>query len=363
MKFIKHIPLWVISGVLYSLSWPIFESVNLSFLAWFAFVPLFLFLEKNQHNFWKSIGGSYLAMVIFGYFSAGWLFNFPESSAEIAVIFFMEEVWFTVPFLPFFFLQKRLGFERAIWLFPLLWMIWEWTYLHLEFTMGTHLSAYSQSSNVWLIQYIDLTGMWGISFWLMLFNVLIFKAFKQSGSSLRNPVFYRKIAWIALPMLGLPLLYSFYTFSAYDELSGESMTVSLLPTQFSAEYMLEAENGVAIVNETLYRTDSLAFNRKDEGKHSDLYVWLETGVNYSLGYSNLGTLLQEAVQEWESALLTGCKGIPENVSQLDHRTYVSGVLLSHQREVPVFHHKPVLTRSCSLSCPVVQTAQFSHSGI
>ncbi len=343
MKSLHHFPLWLVTGLLYGLSWPIFEGVNLSFLAWFAFVPLFLFLEQTRSNFWKSMGGSYAAMVVFCGLSAGWLFNYPQSPVEVAIMCLLESVWFAMPFLPFFFLQKKLGFDRALWLFPLVWMLWEWVYLPLEFTMGTHLSAYSQSSNVWLVQYIDRTGMWGISFWLMLFNVLIFKAYKTTGSNLRNPVFYKKIATLALPMLGLPLLYSLYAFSAYDQLKGESMTVSLIPTYYSADFMLVEENGHTIVNETLYRNDSVALTRKAQGEYSDLYVWPETGTIYQLGYSNLGDILQEAVGDWESALLTGCKGIPNDGNKLDQRPYASGVLISHQNPQAVYHHKTILT--------------------
>lgn len=50
MKFLKNMPLWLCCGTLIGLSWPVFEGVNLSFLAWFAFVPLFVFLEKNRHS-------------------------------------------------------------------------------------------------------------------------------------------------------------------------------------------------------------------------------------------------------------------------------------------------------------------------
>lgn len=186
LKKLKSYKNPLLCGVLYGLSWPIFEWLNLSFLAWFAFVPLFIFLEKHQDRFWKSMFGSYLAMFVFGCFSAGWLFNFPNPIWQVAIIFFAEELWFFMPFLFLFPIQRKLGFNKALWLFPFVWMLWEWTYLHLEFTMGTHLSAYSQSSNLWLIQHIDLTGMWSISLWLLFFNVLIFKAYQKVNYSLEK---------------------------------------------------------------------------------------------------------------------------------------------------------------------------------
>ncbi|GAB5550558.1 MAG: apolipoprotein N-acyltransferase [Saprospiraceae bacterium] len=286
---------------------------------------------------------SYAAMVIFGCFSAAWLFNFPQAQAEIAVIFFLEEFYFFFPFLPYFFLQKRMGFERALWLFPLLWMLWEWIYLGLEFTMGTHLSAYSQSSNIWLIQYIDITGMWGVSFWLMLFNVLIYKVYKTSKGQFRSSRFLKRITFICTAMLGIPLLYTFYSFGQYREVSLSAATLSLLPTQFTSTYLSDPTKRVSIVEQTLHRNDSLAFAQQAKGVQSDLYVWPETGLNFELAYSNLGNLLSEATYDWGTALLTGCKGVPSEESQLDTRRHVSGVLLDPIAESVAFHHKTVLT--------------------
>lgn len=339
----KTFPLWLLSGLLYGLSWPIFEEVNLSFLAWFAFVPLFILLEKQQHSFWKSISASYGAMVVFGCFSAGWLFNFPQSKIEIALIFFLEELWFFMPFLLFFFVQKKVGFNKALWLLPFIWMLWEWTYLNLEFTMGTHLSPYSQSNNLWLIQFIDITGMWGLSFWIMLFNVSLFKALQAVEFNFRSIQLYKRIGIIFGFMLGIPSLYSAFAFSNYGNLSGESIKVSLIPTQFSADYSENLDHQISIVEQTLHRTDSLAFFLMDRNKSSDLYIWPESGTNYWLGYSNLSAVLSEATQDWGGALITGCKGITDGVTEEDKRTYVSGVLISPQQKEPSYHHKTALT--------------------
>lgn len=342
MKALHYLPLCLLTGLLYGLSWPIFEGINLSFLAWFAFVPLFIFLEKNRNFFWKSMGGSYAAMVIFGTISASWLFNFPQAKAQIALIFFLEQLYAAFPFILFFFLQKKLGFQKSVWLFPLLWTVWEWAYLHVEFTMGTHLSAYSQSSNIWLIQYIDVTGMWGISFWLMLFNVLIYKAYQKVNAKWKSKDFYFKIIKISAVMLTLPLLYGAYAFFKYNNSDNKSIQISLIPTQFSADYIMNRNNRRAITEQTLHRTDSIAFAQLENKRPSDLYLWPETGTRSAINIVNLERLLQEATQEWGAALLTGCRGIPENYSEKDQRTFISGALISSTQKETVYHHKTTL---------------------
>lgn len=348
MKSLRKIPLWLISGILYGLSWPIFSQPDLSYLAWFAFVPLFIYLEKNRDHFWKFTGGSYGAMSVFAFFSAGWLFYFPDTSLRIGLIFFAEVTYFFIPFLVFYFIQKRLPFRQALWLFPLIWTVWEWFYLDLEFTMGTHLLPYSQTNNTWLVQFADLTGMWGIGTWVLYLNVLLWNAWKKSRSRPLNTAFLRHVVKAVVPMVVLPLLYSMYVTRQYDHLPEQPVTISLIPTNYSAAMLMQPENGQFVVENTLYRTDSLAFARMDAGKHSDLYVWPETGMSYRLNYSNLDTLLQAAVDDYDAALLTGCKGVPDEYDASDPRMYVSGVLVSKrgksgEKPPPQYHHKTVLT--------------------
>lgn len=336
MSLLKKIPLWLYSGILYGLSWPIFEGINLSFLAWFAFVPLFIFLEKNQYNFWKSMRCCYAAMVVFGFFSAGWLFNFPQSKFQIALIFFFEEFWLFIPFLILFPIQKGIGFQKTLWIFPFIWMIWEWIYLGLEFTMGTHLSAYSQSNNIWLIQYIDTTGIWGVSFWLMLFNVLLYKTYRNANYKLKTKSFIKKTVLICAFMVGIPLCYAAFAYASYPKEDNKTISVTVIPTKFTPRYLLNPANQYSVVEQTLYKTDQFAFKMKEQQKYPDLYVWPETGLTLRLQDSNLSPLLNEAVQDWEAALITG--GTSEVFTSY-YKKYVSGVLISHKDSVPKRHFK------------------------
>ncbi len=324
-------------GLLYGLSWPILPNVNLSFLAWFAFVPLFLFLERHRHSFWKSLGGSFVAMLIFALITAGWLFSFPQSTLEISIIVLMGVLLFIAPVVPFYFMQRRLGFSRALWLFPLLWTVWEWFYLDLEFTMGTHMSAYSQSSNVWLIQFIDLTGMWGIACWLLFFNVFVYQAYRSAGGRIRTGLFWRKLALPAALMLGLPLAYSAYAFGQFDEVGEQSLSVTVVPTYFTAAFLEDNRNLKKVIEQTLYLTDSLHYAQRPTNTVPDLYLWPETGTGFTLEEAGLGQALREAVTDYDGALLTGGSLWADTTGQ-DLRKYTVGTLLSaHSPEV--HHHR------------------------
>ena len=287
--------------------------------------------------------GCYAAMFIFGCFSAGWLFNFPQAKWQVAIIFFLEELWFFIPFLVFYPIQRKLGFDKSLWLFPFISMIWEWMYLSLEFTMGTHLSAYSQSNNIWLIQFVDITGMWGISFWLLLFNVLIFKAYKAGNYQLKSSFFYKRIAIITLFMLGIPLLYSGFSYFKYKDSKTDAIQVAIVPTNYSARFLNNTNNSFRLVEETLHRTDAFFYNNPEKSKNIDLYIWPETGLPFTMQQSNLQKLLQEAVTDWKANLLTGVKGVSDSINIDDKRNYVSGVLFSNSSNQLEYHHKTQLT--------------------
>lgn len=330
------------SGLLYGLSWPILPEVNLSFLAWFAFVPLFIFLERHQQSFWKSMGGSFVAMLVFALITAGWLFNFPQSTLEIATIVLMGVIFFIFPFMPFYFIQGRLGFSRALWLFPLLWTVWEWFYLDLEFTMGTHMSAYSQSSNVWLIQFIDLTGMWGIACWLLFFNVFVYQAYRSAEGRVRSGVFWRKLALPAALMLGLPLAYSAYSFGQFSGVGRQSLSVTVVPTYFTAAFLEDSRNLKTVIEQTLHLTDSLHYAQRTTNTVPDLYLWPETGTGFTLEEAGLGQALREAVTDYDAALLTG-GSLGADTTGRDLRKYTVGTLFSAHTPAVRHHRKTRLT--------------------
>jgi apolipoprotein N-acyltransferase len=267
-------------------------------------------------------------MLIFGLMTAGWLFSSPQAKEQITLIVLLEVFYFTFPVIPFFFLQRRLGFDRALWLFPLLWTVWEWLYLSLEFTMGTHLSAYSQSSNTWLIQYIDLTGMWGIACWLLFFNVLIHRAYRSAGDRVLVGEFWRKLALPGL-LMGLPLAYGMYAFGQFDEQGGKSLAVTVVPTYFTADFYENYSDFKGGIEATLHVTDSLHYAQRETKTVPDFYLWPETGTTFTLEEAQLGKVLREAVVDYDAAMLTG-GAVLADTTRGDFRRYITGTLLSAQ---------------------------------
>ena len=344
MKRFFHSNLWIISVVLFPLSWVTYSGPNLSFLAWFALVPLFAFLNENKKNFKKFYGAALAVTSSWTLATSGWLFHFPIEKWLVALTIFSETVHISAPYCILYFVQKKIGFSKAVLLLPFMWVGWEWLYLPLQHTMGTHLLPYTQGSNLWLIQMADLGGMWLISFWVMLFNAGLFFILQSSDFHYRSKRFAISAFQFATVMIVLPLLYGGFALQTKKTDAGSSLQVSIIPTQFEPEYLNDQENQKAIIEETLHRTDSLAYDLLGANKGSDLYVWPEAGTSYWMQFHNLATILHEATTDWSGALLTGCRGIP--VEGDDQNAYVSGVMVTPRYDSTVaelqYHHKTTL---------------------
>ena len=83
---------------------------------------------------------------------------------------------FTAPFAFFYLIRRAFGWRAALWSAPVVWTAWDWLYQQSEGSFGWLTMSVTQSNLYWLVQYVDTTGVWGVTFWLVLFNVLVVMA-------------------------------------------------------------------------------------------------------------------------------------------------------------------------------------------
>jgi len=146
-----------------------FPPFPTGFIACVALVPLFLYL-KGKH-LWDAFRGGYLVGLIWvagTFYWVGW---------ATVLGFIGSLLWMPLSIALFSVLQRWLWIrwgKRSLFVAPVLW-----TGIELLFSFGelgqTWLSlAYTQTYFPQMIQYITITGMYGIVIWVVLINVLIF---------------------------------------------------------------------------------------------------------------------------------------------------------------------------------------------
>lgn len=310
------IPNWLKSAILYGLSWSMIFGLNLNFLAWFAFVPLFISLE-NKHTFWSFFKHAFLFSIV-AYFIICHGFTIIVKRQILTITGSVNELLMSsVSFAILYPVKKKFGWKKALLFYPFIIVIWEFVYQSFEHTYGYLMLSHSQSQNLWLIQFIDTFGVLSIGFWVMLFNVLIYFEYKKYRENKFTNKFIKRIVILCLLMLIPPSIYSLIKFSKFEKQENEKVNITLINSNFSI--LKDTYNDVIDkVNRLTYITDSINYTFQNKKFSTDLYVWHEGAVTFGEKSDFIG-FLDTAVNDWQTPLLTGMTVYANDSSKIDRR--------------------------------------------
>ena len=158
-SFLINLALIFLGALLFAASFPnLFIEKGLFILAFFIYIPVFLVIKRSgivSCVFWGAIYG-YASYGLFNY----WLSVFHPLAGLIVHSIYMVYMAFLFPLL-----------KLAIILFPkrgflVQWAIWiSYEYLKIQGFLGYAygITAYSQWTNIPIIQIASITGIWGVS--------------------------------------------------------------------------------------------------------------------------------------------------------------------------------------------------------
>jgi len=160
----------------YLLSLP-FTNGILWVFAWFAFVPLFFVLKDKSAG--KAFFFSYLTGIIFWFCTVYWLNNVTLVGLILLVLYLglYFGIFGLVISRPHF---RLLPAAYYLLFVPSIWVVLEYIRSFLLTGFPWALLGYSQYKNLPAIQISDVTGVWGVSFLVMMFNALIYKCRVES---------------------------------------------------------------------------------------------------------------------------------------------------------------------------------------
>lgn len=167
MKVIFAICAAIISGLLLGAAFP---SYNFSFLAWIALVPLFLIFPRVRPIYGFLV--SFVFGVVFYTCVFYWMFDLPKYSVLHHAILGIYLCPLLGIFGAFFcFSARRCGLTAALFSAPFIWVTFEYARSNLSFlSLPWGLLAHSQYQHPLLIQAANITGVYGISFLIVLVN-------------------------------------------------------------------------------------------------------------------------------------------------------------------------------------------------
>ncbi len=175
-RFIHLLLLPVLSGTLLVLSFPTYD---LDFLAWIALAPLLIAIREKP---WKTaFGQGWLAGLVFFVGTLSWVINAMHQYGKIpfpvSVFVMLLLAGYCALFVALFAailvsLTDGRGLLRP-WTAAALWVTLEWLRGYLFSGFPWALLGYSQYHALSLIQIADVTGVYGVSFLLVLVNALV----------------------------------------------------------------------------------------------------------------------------------------------------------------------------------------------
>lgn len=292
-----------LSGLLLGLSVPTFSFAPLGFLAWAWAVPLLFELRKTE-KFVPFIGRVLVAVGIGFSTITLWVVNASliglVASAAMGIF-----VW-TLPFVWFYAVWRLWKWNAALLSLPFFWTAWEWIYHSTGFSFGAVRLAHTQSGLIWLIQYADITGVEGVTFWLLAVNVALFffitRQFGEGHSGLNRERLPNLNALPLILLFAVPLAYGAFVFFEPGA-PGAGGEISILAVQPNISPFVEytPKQMTEIFGKQFALTEKALKNNTP-----DLILWHEVAIPYVLSENGAANeYLAKQLKKWNTPLLTG----------------------------------------------------------
>jgi apolipoprotein N-acyltransferase len=254
----------VVSAILLILSFPGF---NFWILAWVAFIPLFLALENQKPV--KAFLISYLTGFLFFLGTIYWLIHVSLPGMIIVVAYLALYFGFfglIISLIPPRRRNSAAVVDERLFLIPAAWVALEWARSYVFTGFGWALLGYSQSRNLPIIQIADVTGAYGVSFIIVMFNAAIFIAIKNFNSKKESLIPAVMTAVLMAAVLGYGL------FRLNNVFTGEKLKVSVIQGNIPQEQKWDERFAEKIIEK--YQT----LTASSSAERPELIIWPETSV-------------------------------------------------------------------------------------
>ena len=314
----------VLSGLLLFLSFP---KYGFGLIAWVAFIPLFFALKNTatikQGLLLGFITGivSYIGII---YWIAYVIVNYGYLPLYLGIILMLLLACYLSVYIALFagcivYLKGKIPIYLTA---PVLWVCFEYCKSFILTGFPWENLGYSQYLNTYLIQIADVTGVWGLSFLIVLVNAAIFEIVMNR---------YRRkyiLAGIVFFILAGSYVYGFYRMEQVDKAARNSPGIEVSLIQGNIDQSIKWNENFQ--RETLNIYDQLSL--KNSPGDGSLIVWPETAVPFM--FQNKNSLQDQIINlslKTKSWLLFGSVSSSPQKSGNDY--FNSAYLLSPSGEV------------------------------
>jgi apolipoprotein N-acyltransferase len=297
--------LLILSGVLLGISFPPLPF-PFPILIFFAFVPYFFVIEKKDKLISVN-GASYLTFFVFCLITLYWVGSWQKESDPFLIIsgillLFVNPFILLISSTLFYYSKKIFKSHVVFFLFPFFWVTYEYLYtktdLHFPWlTLGSGIAKLTS-----FIQIADIIGTFGISFLIVLINVLFFFTIKYFKEDRKTSI----LSILAVILIfTLTLFYGFNKEASYKP-TGRELKVGLIQPNLDPWEKWETTD----LDNLLHIYFSLSKQAINKG--AKVIFWPETALPVYLTLGNYDTEVDSIynfIQKNNVYLLTGMPNV------------------------------------------------------
>jgi len=302
-----------ITGVMLGCSFP---PSALGVLASVALVPLLIVIGA-QHRLRAVLGYTYVAMLVFHAITLNWTGGYQHGHDAYmmiagAVTMVVHPVFYFLPLGAYHLIRTRLGTSSGLFALPLLWVGYEYSHSLSEWSFPWLTLGNSQSYDLAAIQFIRWTGVYGLSLWLLVLNVVALILVSRLADG-RWVLRSRQVMicggiWIGLFLL--PRLEGTLTLAGSPQDLQQPFAVGMVQPNLDP---WEKWSGGGDQTLELYRhlTDSMV--SLPRCRQLNLILWPETAIPFYL-IASIPNPRQQTLQAWIDSLgIPLLSGLPQAV--------------------------------------------------
>lgn len=269
---VQYFVLTLISGFLLALT---FEKINAFYLAFTAFIPIIYISLKNPVR--RTLIYGFFFGISFWTVSLYWMFPFIKYNTDTIQAVIVSVLLWSYLSLYFSLWAATLSFSRrhfkpimSCFFASCSWVTFEFIRTYFLTGFGWNLLGYSQSHFNYFIQISDLTGVYGVSFIIILINMLLYYWLKDSKE--------KRFLYAAIIIFVLILFYGYARTNKFFDFYGDKLSVGIVQPNIDQYKKWDEKYS----NEIL---DTIKNNvEKFTDKNLDIIVYPETSLPGYFGY-------------------------------------------------------------------------------
>lgn len=226
----------VLGGILLAVAFPPLHSAPLMFIALLPmlYVEQYIALSYDKTTRWTAFKFAFVTLLTWNILSTWWVANSSIIAGIIALL--ANSALLSIPFVLYHTTKKRLGANLGHLSLIAYWLAFEFVHLRWDFTWTWLNLGNAFASTPQLVQWYEYTGYSGGSLWILVVNILLFRAILYRESlSLKIHWVNRKRIFTPLIIIALPILFSLIRYYTYTE-TGEPKEVVVVQPNFEPHF-------------------------------------------------------------------------------------------------------------------------------